>query len=211
MAQQIFGRNPTKLPAGRSIYRITGNAMVNGKPATLETPIGPAATVETGKDSEIIYVSNQNAYILRANSQVVLEAAQSDSLATSLKLLTGKLLSVFAKQKSPFSVRTNTATIGVRGTGVYLEADPEQTYFCTCYGIADVEAINDPQSKETVIATQHDKPLYILAGGQAGKNIRRAPFINHTDQELSLIEALVGRTPPFVFPKEDYSGPRRDY
>ena len=38
-----------------------------------------------------------------------------------------------------------------------------------------------------------------------------APFINHTDQELMLIEALVGRVPPFVFPKSDYNPPRRSY
>jgi len=57
----------------------------------------------------------------------------------------------------------------------------------------------------------HDRPLYILGQGPAGRTIRDAPFINHTDQELMLIEALVGRTPPFVFPKDDYTGPRRDY
>ena len=38
---------------------------------------------------------------------------------------------------------TQTATIGIRGTGVYVEAEPSQTYFCTCYGIADVAATND--------------------------------------------------------------------
>jgi hypothetical protein len=27
-------------------------------------------------------------------------------------------------------------------------------------------------------------------------------FINHTDQELALIETLVGRTSPFVLPKD---------
>jgi hypothetical protein len=26
-----------------------------------------------------------------------------------------------------------------------------------------------------------------------------------------LVETLVGRQPPFVFPKSDYSGPRRSY
>jgi len=26
-----------------------------------------------------------------------------------------------------------------------------------------------------------------------------------------LIETLVGRTPPFVFPKDDYKAPRRQY
>jgi hypothetical protein len=50
-----------------------------------------------------------------------------------------------------------------------------------------------------------------LGGEPEGKNIRPAPFINHTDQELMLIEALVGRTPPFVFAGDEYSAPRREY
>ena len=53
--------------------------------------------------------------------------------------------------------------------------------------------------------------MYIVADGGPGKNIRNAPFINHTDQELTLIEALVGRTPPFLFPNDVYNAPRRDY
>ena len=53
--------------------------------------------------------------------------------------------------------------------------------------------------------------LYIVADGGAGNNIRNAPFINHTDQELSLIETLVGRKTPFVFSGPTYTGPRRTY
>ncbi len=61
------------------------------------------------------------------------------------------------------------------------------------------------------MAQHHDRPLYITATKNSGNNIRKAGFVNHTDQELALIETLVGRKPPFVFPKDDYSGPRRDY
>jgi hypothetical protein len=71
--------------------------------------------------------------------------------------------------------------------------------------------VNDPTSRETVVSRQHDRPLYILEGQQPGQNIRAAPFIDHTDQELMLIEALVGRSPPFVFPRDDYLRPRRPY
>jgi hypothetical protein len=74
-----------------------------------------------------------------------------------------------------------------------------------------VQAVNDKESTETVAAAHHDKPLYILADEASGKNIRPAPFLNHTDQELMLIETLVGRKPPFVFPKDDYRAPRREY
>lgn len=208
---QLFGGRPTKLAAGRSIYRLEGPVTVDGRPATVQTNIGGRATIETGRNAEVVYAVGESAFILRGNSKVTLETAQPDStVLTGLRLLSGKLLSVFAARK-PMQLKAATATIGIRGTGVYMEADPEQTYFCTCYGVADVQANADPDSQETVAATHHDKPLYIVQGQPAGRNIRPAPFINHTDQELQLVEAIVGREPPFVFPKADYSGPRRGY
>jgi hypothetical protein len=212
LAQRALGTRPTKLPPGQSIYRIRGTATVNNAPATLETVVRPGDTVETGKNSEIIFVVDGHSMIVRSESRLEIESGKkeaSSAIIAGLRLLTGKLLLV--SRRSQLRVTTSTATIGIRGTGWYAESDPERTYFCTCYGASDVAAINDPASKELVVATHHDRPLYILARAPAGKSIRSAPFINHTDQELSLIEALVGRTPPFVFPKDDYSGPRRDY
>jgi len=150
--------------------------------------------------------------ILRAESRFVMESERKESaslILSAVRLLAGKLLSV--SRNSRMRVTTTTATIGIRGTGFYAESDPEQTYFCTCYGTADIAATSDPESKDTVVSQHHDRPLYILAKAAAGRGIRGAPFINHTDQELMLIETLVGRTPPFVFPKDDYSGPRRGY
>jgi hypothetical protein len=206
---QLFGRSPGRLPAGQSIYRLSGSVSVNSAPATLQTRISPGDTVETAPGAEVIFAVAEEAYLLRGGSRMVIERPPS-GLVTSLRLITGKVLSVFGKGR-PTRMITATSTIGIRGTGVYAETDPEQTYFCTCYGVTDIVANNDPSSKETVSATHHDKPLYILAKGNAGARIRRAPFINHTDQELALIESLVGRVPPFVFPMEDYNAPRRDY
>lgn len=210
----IFGTPPSKLPPGQSIYRLSGTVTVNDKPATMKTQIGPNDTIVTGKGSEIVFVSGVNSYIVRDSSRLQLQGRQEgDSvIASALRLLTGRLLAVMGKSPSGLRIESTTATIGIRGTGVYLEADPAETYFCTCYGIADIASATDPSSKETVVATHHDKPLYILADPKAtGKNIRLAPFKNHTDQELMLIETLVGRTPPFVFPGQDYDAPRREY
>ena len=207
---QIFGSRPQKLPEGKSIYRLQGDVTVDDKPANLDTKITPRSTIVTPKNAEIVFVSGQQSYIQRGDSRVQLEAPQESGFAAGLRLVTGALLSVFPRG-TPMQLKTKTATVGIRGTGVYLEADPEQTYFCTCYGVADVVANDDPTSKDTVVAQHHDRPLYILSGQSSGKNIRRAGFVNHTDQELMLIETLVGRKPPFVFPKDDYSGPRRDY
>ncbi len=206
---QPLGARPAPLPKGKSIYRIEGQVRVNGQAATPDTQIAANSTVETDKNSEVIYVVGETAYLQRSDSRVTLETMEANStIVTGLRMLTGRILSVFPSGKA-VRMTTKNASIGIRGTGVYMESDLEQTYFCTCYGPADIASAGDPTSRETVVSRQHDRPLYILTGQQAGQNIRRAPFINHTDQELMLIEALVGRTPPFVFPRDDYRRPRR--
>ncbi len=208
----FFGGKPAKLPETQSIYSVNGDVTVNNETATLKTRINPGDTVETARNSEVIFVVNSHSMILRSESKLVIEKEESSAsalLISGLRMLSGKLLSV--SRNSNMRVTSATATIGIRGTGFYIEADPERTYFCTCYGVTEVEASADPQSRETVAATRHDRPLYIVADGAAGNNIRNAPFINHTDQELSLIETLVGRKTPFVFSGTAYTGPRRTY
>lgn len=211
LAESLFGNSPSKLPDGQSMYRLNGSVKVNGKEASINTKVGPKDVIETGAKSEAVFVVGGNAMILRANSQLAMDGAEDNGnfVITGLRMLSGKLLSVSRNQSH--RVQTHTATIGIRGTGFYVEADPELTYFCTCYGITDVQATDDPSSKDTVEATHHDKPLYILNKEAEGKNIRRAGFINHEDQELMLIETLVGRSPPFVFSGSEYSAPRREY
>lgn len=208
----LFGSKPSKLPDTQSIYRMSGDVKVNAQVATLDTRIRPGDLVQTGKNSEIIFVVGANSMILREDSQLNIDppaGTLSSLLIGGLRLLAGKLLSV--SRNSAMRVTSGTATIGIRGTGFYIEADPERTYFCTCYGVTDVQASNDPQTLETITSTNHGRPVYILADGSSGGKIRNAPFINHTDQELALIETLVGRERPFVFPRRTYSAPRRTY
>jgi hypothetical protein len=208
---QVLGGKPAKLPADRSIYRLSGQVSVNGAPANLKTRITGTDTIETARKSEVVFVNGGSAFILRESSKMQLGSQRENDIAINLlRLVTGKLLAVF-DPGVPQRFSTVTATIGIRGTGVYAESDPEKTYFCTCYGITDIGATADPNAKKTVQSKQHDEPVYILAKLKDGKAIRPAPFINHTDQELMLIETLVGRTPPFIFPSEDYGGPRKDY
>ncbi len=201
LADSIFGGRPAKLPAGQSIYRLFGSVTVNGKEAGMRTVIGPNDTVETGKNSEIVFVVGGNSMILRSESRITMQGQKSETgsfIISALRILSGKILSV--SRNKGMALRTPTATIGIRGTGFYIEAEPDLTYFCTCYGTTDVVANNDPASKETVVATHHDRPLIITAEqGKSGDNIRSAGYRDHTDQELMLIETLVGRTPPFVF------------
>ena len=109
---------------------------------------------------QLIFVVGKDAFILRSNGQLTLspndisepESNVKSALVNSLRLVTGKLLSVFGKSRH--SISTPTATIGIRGTGVYVEADPEESYVCTCYGTTVISAINDQASVET-ISSQH--------------------------------------------------------
>jgi len=214
-AQNVFGTRPTKLPPNQSIYRLVGSAKVNDREADLQTQIRSGDTVETGRDSELVFVVGANAMIVRSDSRVVIAAPEkrtelSSLIISGLRVLTGKILAV-TPRGTQMRVDTTVATIGIRGTGFYIESEPQQTYFCTCYGVTDVESNTDPQSRESIKARHHDRPVYVVTDGGPGRNIRNAPFISHTDQELMLIETLVGRNPPFIFPKDDYTGPRRDY
>ncbi len=208
----IFGSRPRKLPQGQSIYGLSGQVMVNDKEASLSTRIKSGDTVQTAQNSEIVFVVNSHSMILRSESKLLIEQpenAPESLIIGGLRMLSGKLLSV--SRNSPMRLTSATATIGIRGTGFYIEADPERTYFCTCYGATEVQATADPQSRENIVAKHHDRPVYIVTDGGTGNNIRNAPFVNHTDQELALIETLVGRKTPFVFSNDVYTGPRRTY
>jgi len=203
-----MGQVPRELPPGKSIYKINGKVKVDSTLATLDTKITPRSVIETGRNSSIVFAVGKDAFIMRSNSKVEMQGGEL--ILTGLRLVTGKILSVFGKRKKEerLGVKTVIATIGIRGTGMYLESDPEQTYVCTCYGTADLASITDKQSKETVVTKHHDAPRYILANAAAGKKIQPAPVINHTDEELELIETLVGRSVPFSF-SGDYDSMRK--
>jgi hypothetical protein len=150
-----------------------------------------------------VFVVGDHAMLLRSRSHLVIQPKANNEpgslLIGALRLFSGKLLSV--SRNKGMRIETPTATIGIRGTGVYMEAGPEKTYFCNCYGEVDVVANGDATSKETVISKHHDKPLYIYGQGEPGQCIHDAQRLskaNHTDEELMLAEALVGRVPPFA-------------
>lgn len=212
LVHALGGQVPKELPAGRSIYDVRGTVRVDGKQADRGTRIGTRSTVETGSNSLVIFRVGNDAHILRENSRIQL-ASSSDTFAEGLRLVSGALLSVFGQRPSTgksYTLSTTTATIGIRGTGVYAEAAPDASYVCTCYGVVDINANENPEEFENIRSVHHDAPRYVLANPDGGKLITPAPMKNHTDEELMLVEAIVGRTPPFSSVK-GYSTPRRGY
>lgn len=189
-----LGDTPGPLPPGRSIYRIDGDVRVNGQTAGQHTLIGANDRIQTGPDSQVIFAVGQDAFILRQQAELHLSGGDG-LIVHGLRVVTGALLSVFGKREH--EVQTAYATIGIRGTGIYVEAEAERSYVCTCYGRVQITAAGAPEQTENIVSAHHDAPRYI--GGEGAQRIQPAPLKNHTDEELALVEALVGRTTPFSF------------
>ena len=206
----IFGAVPRKLPAGKSIFEIGGNVRINGVRARRDTVIKPGDVIETDSDGKLVGVIGTDALIIRANSRV--EIGGAAGVARSFfRLVSGAMLSVFGKRDDLYEVRTPVATIGIRGTGVYAEADADKSYVCLCYGTAALTPLSRPAESKLLTTTHHDAPMFLYRDPVKDRCIEPAPFYNHTDLELMTLEALVGRTVPFAMPEDPYAMPRRDY
>lgn len=173
---------------GRQISDIQGSVFVNGRRANSASTIRPGDVVKTGRDSKIVFVVGQDAIMLRSNSRLILQS--ENRLVSGLRLLTGAMMAVFAPGKKTIS--TVTATAGIRGTGIYVEASPDETYFCTCYGAVQLDEVSGTQQGELVKASHH-AARYV----RHGQALQEAPMENHQNVELELLESLVGRTVPF--------------
>ncbi len=173
----------------KGVHRLSGEVLINGQPARQGSAVRAGDVLTTGPDGEIIFVLGRDAMLVRRNSDVSL-------LKTGLRIATGAVLSVFTPGQRK-QIQTTTAVIGIRGTAVYVEAEPERSYVCTCYGEALLQPRDDPGARETVRTRHHEQPRYIMAKG-APQMMMRAPVLNHTDAELAMLESLVGRKPPFA-------------
>ena len=94
------------------------------------------------------------------------------------------------------TLTASTATIGIRGTGCYLEAYRDRAYFCLCYGSADIETRTG--AKESLATRYHESPRIIYADNRPSPMIS-GPVVNHSDAELIMLESLVERRPPQTF------------
>ena len=203
---EVVGRRPQPLPPGRSIYRLENGARVNGERATESTLIAAGDEVETDAGG-LVFVVGDAAFYARPRSRIRIGESGDGRILDGLMLLRGAVLSVFGG--GAYRLQTPHAVVGIRGTGVYAQVEDNQDYICTCYGSVAIEARADSSSREEITSVHHDAPRYVLAAGASGQLVQPAPFKDHTDDELILLEALVGREPPLSVLSSGYSIPRR--
>lgn len=180
----------------QGVSRVRGDVLIGGRPATRGMAVRPGDVITTGRGAELVFVAGRDAFMARSGSRIEISGAATQAVIGGLRLVTGALLSVFESGR-PRRIRTATATIGIRGTAVYLEAEESRTYICTCYGEAEIASNSDPAAREIVRTTHHEQPRYVMGSG-APQMLMGAPVVNHTDAELTLLEDLVGRKPPFL-------------
>ena len=200
----------------RGFRQIEGEVLLNGRRVSSEQMKGPEgvsvpsdASISTGAQASAVFVIGRDAFLMRENSRVELNPNLLDRKKNEISgfnLRSGAILSVFARNKR--TLRTLSALIGIRGTGVYIETDSDKTYVCTCYGTSYMQVIDSPEINETVTTLYHDQPRSIYS---REKRIDHAPVINHSDQELILLERLVGRVPPFVKKRRDEGSESNGY
>jgi hypothetical protein len=189
-----FGRALAQTSAKQGVRTVQGDMRINGRPAEPGALVHPGDTIVLANGALATFVVGQDAFLIRGNSRA--ELIGSGLLVSALQLVTGKLLGVFGSGGERRLV-TATATIGIRGTGAYIEAEPTRTYFCLCYGTADVAATMGG-ARESYSTRHHESPRYIYGDGRK-RAIVPASVANHTDSELILLESLVGRSPPQSF------------
>jgi len=165
------------------VGRMRGTALINGQPAKSGQAVRAGDRVETGPGSDVVFVTGRDALLMRQNSSLALAE-------DGFRLVTGAVLGVFAPRERK-NLRTATATIGIRGTAVYLEAEPTRTYVCTCYGETLLEPADDAKARETVRPAQrHGEPRYITPHGSP-RMVAPAPMLNHTEAEIELLQKLL--------------------
>ena len=199
LIQEVLAKGD--LPKLSGINSLQGNVTINGVPAKVGMLVKPGDRVATdsAKGSFAIVVIDKDAYLLREGTSVTFEDSK-DRPGTLAKVLiaTGKLLSVFEKRPNNLgiAIRAQSATIGIRGTGCYIEIHPKRTYFCLCYGEAAIDGAGMDKTK-VIKTTHHENPVWLDESG-GNMKVENTDFGNHSDDELILLEKLAGRAPPFV-------------
>ncbi|MBF0614358.1 MAG: hypothetical protein G8237_01205 [Magnetococcales bacterium] len=200
------------MPVRQGVQWIEGEAWLDGRILNAYDQILPGVTLSTGAHSRLVLVSGDDAFLLGAHTTLTFHSANLPestpepdhpashappveepvvAAATGFTLQSGRVLSVFGSGARTLVIPT--ATIGVRGTGLFLQVAPEQDYLCLCYGTIEIRMQHALPGKGSDLHATHHASRYLTPNGV----IHTAPMLNHTDEELFMLEALVNRRPPF--------------
>ena len=111
-ASDMRGATLRQFSLGQSIHSLSGRVLVNGRRATLATPIGVGDSVETAIDAQVVFAAGSRTVVLSGGARIVVEEPGSHVKA-ALRLTTGKLASLPGRAVAG-SLVADSSTIGVR-------------------------------------------------------------------------------------------------
>ena len=170
------------------VVELRGDVLRNGTRLTPQDVVAAGDRLETGPGSRVVLTVGDSAFLVRENTHLALEG-DSPAAVRLLRLLSGAVASVWSRGTNR-QIVTPTMTAGIRGTGVYAEVLPDQdfrSYFCNCYGTVDIAAGGDSRVSE---ASYHQS-FWAEASPRKGQSLFAAQPINHTDEEMEMLAALV--------------------
>ena len=167
------------------VRELSGEVHLNGFRMSRNSAIQAGQTITTGSDGQIWFTMGSDAFFLRPDSRLRLESSRPrEALVDFLRLVSGALGATFQRGAQRRLV-SSTSTIGIRGTGVYVESWRDETYACTCFGATEIEST-------AVVAEKHAARRI-----DRERRVMEAPFARHTDEEIARLESLAGRPNPF--------------
>jgi hypothetical protein len=172
-----------------NIVELVGDATLNGERLRPDGFVQTGDRVETGPNSNLVFVLGNSAFQVRQNTRLTVERGDTLFAVSVLRLLTGAVVSVWGKGRSR-QIVTPTITAGIRGTGVYTEVFANQafrSYFCNCWGTVDLIAGPDRAQSQA----QYHQAFWGEAEPKNGRLLTPAKAINHTDEELEFLARLI--------------------
>jgi hypothetical protein len=173
-----------------NVVELLGDATVNNERLRRDMYIQTGDRVETGPGSNLVFVMGNSAFHVRQNSRVTVERGATLNAVSVLRMLTGAVVSVWGRGNTRL-IQTPTLTAGIRGTGVYTEIFPQQSYrsyFCNCYGTVELSSGPD----RALSQAEYHQSFWAEPVPKNGKLLTPAKAINHTDEEVEAVARLLG-------------------
>lgn len=179
------------------VHQLVGDVTLDSVPLTRNGALQAGQTIRTGADGRVWFSIGSDAYFLRPNSRLRLDASkQREPIIDLVRLFAGALGATF-RPGAPRQLTAPTVTIGIRGTGIYLDTSPEMTYFCTCFGETEMAAPDGSLVGSVIATAERHQARRMQRDGTGAMRMAAAGMEGHTSEEMAQLETLVGRPNPF--------------
>ena len=170
-----------------NVVELLGDVLLNGQRLRQGQSVQTSDRIETGPDSQLMFVMGNASFLVRQTSRLAMERGATLMSVSVLRLLAGGVVSAWSRGSHRQLVLPGL-TAGIRGTGTYAEVAPGgRSYFCNCYGIVDVSS----GAERVTSSAQYHQAFWGEPDPVNGRLLTPAPAINHSDEEVEKVAALV--------------------